>query len=188
EGNALLGEGNDIYRGRFGAVDGTVEGGNGDDVLNGGLRADSLDGGGGADLLRGRAGDDTLVGGFEDDRLFGGRGDDVIIPGEGVDMMKGGRDNDTFVFESFTDITPTGPTDHILDFRKGADLIDLSQMTPGTFAFSAKGFKGGGRESVTLAVRHGDTLVKIDFDGDGRLDGRFIVDDVKGLSAHDFIL
>jgi Ca2+-binding RTX toxin-like protein len=54
-------------------------GGGGDDVLTGGLLADSLVGGAGDDTLAGGAGDDTLEGGTGIDRLVGGAGDDLFL-------------------------------------------------------------------------------------------------------------
>lgn len=54
-------------------------GGAGDDLLTGGLRADSLAGGAGDDTLDGGWGNDSIEGGAGIDRLVGGAGDDLFI-------------------------------------------------------------------------------------------------------------
>ncbi|RME16335.1 MAG: calcium-binding protein [Alphaproteobacteria bacterium] len=224
EGDVMLGDGLDIYKGRGGTVAGTVKGGLGGDILTGGAGDDTLDGEEADDVLNGLGGDDTLIGGvgnddlrggFGDDMIMGGadddvlngggdddtligeggnddlrggRGDDVIIGGADNDDMWGGRDADTFQFAGFGGGGPGGvPTDHIHDFEKGADVIDL-QPLPGRVAFGTKAFKGGGVASIVVSVKKGDTIVKVDEDGDKHMDGKIIVDDVTGLTAHDFIL
>jgi hypothetical protein len=82
-----LGDGNDslFEAGSFRPVH--VDGGPGDDklqgdqavdVFHGGAGKDEIDGGGGADQLFGDAGDDYLKGGTGDDQLDGGSGKDVL--------------------------------------------------------------------------------------------------------------
>ncbi|HHC29725.1 MAG TPA: hypothetical protein ENK80_04050 [Rhodobacterales bacterium] len=188
-GDVALGSWQDTYRGRLGSVEGTVYGQGGADTLIGGHEADRFDGGGDDDTLRGWGGDDDLFGGDGDDVLRGGRGDDMIRGGTGADELRGGRDDDTFIFDDIADMTAHGATDHILGFNRRDDVIDLTGVAAGDLAFmGGRAFAGGGTASISLKVRHGDTLVKIDADGDGVLDGRFFVDDVKGLNAHDFLL
>lgn len=86
-------------------------GGEGDDILTGGLADDVLDGGPGNDVLTDRAGkniliggpgNDTLTGGTGADQFFGGPGNDTIIwnPGDGSDVVEGDDGEDTLVFNN----------------------------------------------------------------------------------------
>lgn len=70
-----------------------IEGGNGDDTLNG-------NGAGESDTIRGGRGNDSLSGQSGDDFLGGGRGNDVLTGGSGSDVMEGGLDSDTFRFSA----------------------------------------------------------------------------------------
>ena len=80
EGDIRLGDGNDLYRGRDGTVNGEVRGDGGSDTLIGGARDAPLFGGTGKDSLVGGAGDDTLSGGVNADGfvIARGGGDDVV--------------------------------------------------------------------------------------------------------------
>jgi Ca2+-binding RTX toxin-like protein len=80
-----------------------ILGGDGDDVLHGGLAADYIDGeagndwvygSGGADKLAGDTGDDCLNGNAGNDSLAGGAGLDVLYGNSGVDHLWGGTDFD----------------------------------------------------------------------------------------------
>ena len=51
--------------------------------------------------LDGGAGDDILIGGAGDDILLGGTGDDTLIGGFGADTLDGGAGDDTFVIDEF---------------------------------------------------------------------------------------
>jgi VCBS repeat-containing protein len=89
------GNGNDLIDGRgvrYGNL--TLKGGAGNDKLFGGKGNDLLDGGTGCDILIGGGGNDTLVGRKGDDKLFGGYGDDLLKGGDGNDLLVGGRGND----------------------------------------------------------------------------------------------
>ncbi|MCC2637533.1 MAG: hypothetical protein K0Q68_1252 [Moraxellaceae bacterium] len=70
-----------------------LDGGLGDDLLEGRSAVDTLLGGAGRDTLRGLGGNDVLIGGLEADRLEGGDGDDEyrIARGDGIDTL---RDSD----------------------------------------------------------------------------------------------
>lgn len=130
EGRVALGSGNDVYRGRFGTITDSVNGGAGMDTIKGGAQAETLlggngadhvvgyggddmiDGGNGADHLMGRGGDDHIIGGVDNDTLHGGRGDDTL---------DGGAGTDTFVF-SLTH----GGHDRVLSFQNDIDVLDFS--------------------------------------------------------------
>jgi Ca2+-binding RTX toxin-like protein len=85
------GNGNDLINGRA-VLHGnlTLRGGAGNDILLGGKGDDLLDGGTGCDILIGGGGNDTLIGRKSDDKLFGGKGDDFLKGGDGNDLLVGG--------------------------------------------------------------------------------------------------
>ncbi len=87
----------------------------------------SLDGGSGDDFVQGLAGNDLLYGQAGNDRLEGGDGTDVLIGGAGRDMLVGGAGGDRFDFDLAGD-SVVGSGDQILDFVTGLDKIDLSTM------------------------------------------------------------
>ncbi|MDF1661729.1 MAG: calcium-binding protein [Planctomycetota bacterium] len=65
-----------------------IDGGDGDDVIQGDLGADVILGGNGNDLITGGAGDDQIFGGPGNDTINGGFGDDIIDfqPGDSIDF------------------------------------------------------------------------------------------------------
>lgn len=65
-------------------VPGTLDGGPGNDLLQGGLLGDTLTGGDGADTLVGDTGNDFLDGGPDSDSFAAGEGDDVLEARDGA--------------------------------------------------------------------------------------------------------
>ncbi|MGG5820471.1 calcium-binding protein [Falsiroseomonas sp. HW251] len=97
-GTVQLAGGNDLYDGREGKAFGTISMGGGNDVALGGAGAESMDGGagnddlegdGGNDVIVGGAGADTIDGGMGNDTLWGEDGDDAIDAGDGHDLVYG---------------------------------------------------------------------------------------------------
>src|SRR3954464_9570856 len=90
--NILVREGS--HRSRFGKADHITNlvvnslGGNDRIKITGNLPA-TVDGGDGNDLIQSGAGDDVLVGGNGNDRIFGNGGKDSITGGAGRDVMFG---------------------------------------------------------------------------------------------------
>ena len=80
----------------------------------------TINGGNGNDLLVGGTGNDTINGGNGDDNLDGGTGRDTLIGGSGNDLLTGGNGADTFVLSNSSGF------DRITDFGNGNDVIDLS--------------------------------------------------------------
>src|SRR5262249_15693126 len=76
--------------GKHEGKNGMVNGGRGDDRMEGDVGDDTLYGNGGNDRLIGNEGVDTLVGGDGDDILFGGPGDDTLKGGPGNDALSSG--------------------------------------------------------------------------------------------------
>lgn len=99
-----------------------VVGSKADDAIRGDGNNNTLEGREGHDLLKGRGGNDALLGGTGNDHLDGGAGSDTLNGGEGNDTLRGGGLQDTFVFDTNCD------EDRILDFKSGADKIDVSDF------------------------------------------------------------
>ncbi|CAE7822018.1 frpC [Symbiodinium microadriaticum] len=89
-------EGDDVLNGtEFGE---RMEGLGGNDTLNGLGGDDRLEGGDGDDVLNGGAGDDNFEDGPGNDQVFGGAGSDFINASPGDDIFNGGEDWDTVSF------------------------------------------------------------------------------------------
>ena len=162
-----------------------------DDKLVGAFgQADMLSGGLGDDHLRGLSGADTLEGGEGSDTLEGDESADVLRGGEGLDFLTGGADADSFEFTSVADAGLGAARDQILDFTQTEDVIDVSAVASGAFAFvGTAGFSTTGIAELRLIeAASGSTIVQMDVDGDGLSDGEIHVDGVVGLTATEFVL
>lgn len=112
------GSGNDTLNGDLG--DDVLFGGIGNDVLKGQDGDDVLHGGDGADILKGNVHSDTLFGEAGDDELRGGNGADTLVGGAGDDDLYGGAGIDTFVFAS------NDGSDTIFGYEDNKDKFDFS--------------------------------------------------------------
>ncbi len=177
------GAGSDILRG--GSGQDILNGGAGNDILRGGKGNDTLYGGDGNDKLKGNIGNDTLYGEAGSDRLKGQAGDDTLIGGAGADALIGGAGADTFVFLAASD-SAAGTADRIKDFEQGVDLIDFSAFGGLNF-IGSNGFSGTGAE-VRAVEKGGNTILRVDVDGDGAADMKIIVKGLVNLADTDFIL
>jgi Ca2+-binding RTX toxin-like protein len=74
-----------------------LDGGDGNDTLNGSNRNDELVGSIGDDVLHGGDGDDALIDGTGANSLFGGAGDDTLYGTEADAVLDGGAGNDTLI-------------------------------------------------------------------------------------------
>jgi len=115
----------------------------GDDQLYGGDGNDTLLGGADNDSLYGDNGHDQLSGGTGSDFLIGGAGNDVITGGAGSDTMSGGSGADRFVYQAFSESSPTGGQDLIFDFNGAeGDRIDFSAIQQSFSFIGSSGFTG----------------------------------------------
>ncbi len=176
-GNVNLGKGNDVFKGWDGTVDGNIHGGGGNDTIAGGISNDAMFGDNGADILKGGQGDDTLTGG-------GGR-----------DLMRGGLGLDTFDFNTTADSAVGSLRDHIMDFSKADDVIDLAGIDARTdvagnqaFHFIGTSAFSGVAGQLRAVNNVANSIVAGDVDGDGNADFSILVEDVNNLHAVDFIL
>ncbi len=184
----IRGIGNDLRNTIAGnSGDNRLSGKGGKDTLSGGDGDDLILGGGDRDILNGGGGDDTLRGGSSKDSLSGGDGNDVLIGGLGTDVMTGGDGKDVFVFNRKVGFLRASPSDSITDFVIGEDRVDLSGLHPSLSYIDGNAFSGAAGE-VQVTLRGGNSLIKIDVDGDSSWDMKIVVDAVTGLSVADFIL
>ena len=129
-------EKNDVVFADLGAD--LVNGGDGDDYLDGGYFAmtgtDSssniIHGGNGDDEIYGASGADQLYGDAGNDFIYASGGADLVNGGTGVDVMSGRGGSDTFVFAAGDSGQTATTLDTIRDYAKGAvgtgDLISYS--------------------------------------------------------------
>ena len=75
------------------------------ETVYGSQEANYLNGGAGNDILDGRGGNDYLVAGEGNDQLSGGAGNDVLVSGKGNNELDGGDGNDTAAFEGEAPVT-----------------------------------------------------------------------------------
>ena len=125
------------------AGDDVLVGTPGDDVIRGRRGTDTIDGGGGNDVICGGPGADRIVTGDGNDRIAAGTGSDSVDAGAGNDRVRGGFGADTIATGAGDDRIAAGP---------GADDVDA----------------GEGRNS--LALGPGDDLGGAG-SGDDRIDG-----------------
>lgn len=101
----------------------TLVGGNGAEILTGGVGDDTIDGRGGADRLFGQAGNDRLLGGRGADHLDGGEGNDTVLAGAGFDELFGREGDDYLNGEDGEDTLDGGTGNDILQGGRGADTL-----------------------------------------------------------------
>lgn len=121
----------------------TINGGNGNDTLNGTTGDDTINGGNGNDTIYAGDGNDTASGGNGSDTIYGGRGNDVLNGGNGNDMLDGGSGNNTLTGGNGNDTLIVGNGNNTLYGDNGNDRFVVgtgnNTMTGGngadTFAF-----------------------------------------------------
>jgi Ca2+-binding RTX toxin-like protein len=89
----------------------------------------TYDGGDGNDVLNGGSVADNLIGGTGDDTISGGGGNDTIVGGVGADSLTGGGGSDRFVFNNASE-----GIDTITDFDPTATTGDLFNVSSSGFA------------------------------------------------------
>ena len=141
-----------------------------------------------------------LTGNELNNLIVGNAGRNVLAGGGGKDYLRGEGGADLFRFESVAD-SVVGQPDTVLDFVRGADLIDLSGLDGnsrldgrqsfqfiGTSAFTADPNRAVGQ--LRYEVVGNDTHVFADVNGDGLADFQLVLSSVNGLdpNAADFLL
>ena len=132
-----------------------IDGGNGDDTLNGGTGAEAFVGGRGDDVVDGNAGADTA---------FLGSGEDTFVwdQGDGSDVVEGGSGADTLVFNGFGAnevMAATASGDRVLFTRvQGPIVMDLDDVE----VIDVRPL--GGTDTVTVNDVTGTDLARVDVD------------------------
>ena len=141
------------------AVDATIFGGIGDDVLigspaadliDGGAGDDYIDGGDGNDMILGGGGSDYIIAGLGDDSLYGESGSDWFIwnVGDGSDLIEGGEGNDVLFANG-------DANDDIFLLSANGTLLQIDH-DPGGDVFDVRGieevdiFGEGGADAITV--------------------------------------
>ncbi len=112
----------------------TIHGGGGQDRVIGGTGGDSIAGGAGRDVLFGNGGNDTINGNSGPDLLNGGGGRDKLLGGGGNDTLKGGSGHDTLNGGAGNDRLIGGAGGDRLTGGSGADrfvFTAIGQSPPG---------------------------------------------------------
>lgn len=190
-----LGAGHDVFTSFGDAIVGNrskaavVYGRDGNDILTGAESQDVFRGGQGHDRLVGRQGQDRLLGNAGNDWLRGGAGNDILDGGLGQDRLTGDGGDDVFRFRLIGTSRADQPPDRILDFKPGADRINLSRVVDDIQFIGTEDFSAGGDAELRYAVEtSGAASVMLDADGDGAADMLIRVLNTPLLQESDFIL
>jgi Ca2+-binding RTX toxin-like protein len=146
----------------------------------------------------GNEGRNVLKGGAGSDMLYGNGGNDVIVGGSDTDGLNGGKGKDTFVFTSVSDSAASrSERDTIADFSHAqGDRIDLSGIDANsklgrdqafTFIGDDEFHNKAGELNFVVDRRLGNAVYG-DINGDGVADFAIRLQDVTSLTAGDFIL
>ena len=198
----------DVAFGRDG--DDTLLGGGGGDVLFGGTGNDSIDGGAGNDSIDGEDGDDLLLGGIGNDIIYGragadtlegGAGNDTLFSGAGDDLIRYGGGSDTVTNEGGQDVLELGPGIALEDVyfaRFGNDLY-IRFRTSGEQIVLTGRFNGAGDGTSfvqTLRFADGSTfdvtrkdiaLETVANSTSEKLEGYNVGDVIHGMAGNDTI-
>ncbi|MDB5471262.1 MAG: hypothetical protein JWR84_2822 [Caulobacter sp.] len=164
----------------------------------GNAEANTITGTEGANLLLGLDGNDKLIGNGGEDRLVGGVGSDNLNGGSGNDILEGGSGNNVMAGGTGSDVFKIGAdsvrlsgssalalqTDQILDFSQGAgDRVDLTAIDADSsvagdqaFAFVSVFGMHAGEATLIYDAGVGQTILRLDIDGDGKADYQLRLD------------
>ena len=167
----------------------SVDGGTGDDTINGSDGPDLIVGGEGNDLLNGGGGDDRIVGDRGSDTMNGGDGDDTLVwnNGDGTDIMNGdgGRD-DVEVNGSPTagDVSTVQPNNGRIKFDR-TNLVPFSLDIGSSETMHANGL--GGDDTTTVGDVGAFSVTAAGGSGNDTLNGGPSSDTLLGGSGNDTI-
>ncbi|MEL6958823.1 MAG: Ig-like domain-containing protein [Pseudomonadota bacterium] len=161
----------DIHFDAVNTLDGYVEGGNGDDVIDAayvgdpdgdkidnndavlpgeGAQDDIVLAGGGDDFVLAGDGDDEVYGGSGDDTLCGQDGDDVLYGGAGKDILEGMNNNDVLFGGDGADTVYGDAGDDVASAGDGNDKV---------FGGSGEDLLSGGKGNDTLKGGNNDDVI-----------------------------
>ncbi|MCO6384069.1 calcium-binding protein [Oceanicola sp. 502str15] len=141
-------EGDDVLIG--GEGNDQILGRDGNDFIDGGAGNDNLPGANGNDEIHGGTGDDLIGGGDGDDALFGDDGRDEIAGGQGHDLLDGGTGNDTLTAGYGSDRVFGGDGKDAIAGGAGSDHIEggKDDDSIGGGAGADAIYGGGGNDTI----------------------------------------
>ena len=175
----------------------------GNNILRGGIGADTLYGGSGDDTLYGDGvpehapasdGDDTLYGGPGNDTLNGGAGDDTLIGGAGGDSFTGGVGEDTVSYEKAVNEKVTvnlaltaglAPTDRNNPSHSDGDYFPNSDVENVIGSPRGDTIDGNGDDNKIWGMDGADTVRT--YGGDDTIDGGVDGDNIDGGADEDTV-
>lgn len=181
-----------------------LDGGAGDDYVEGANNADILSGGSGNDKIWGLGGDDTIDGGDGHDHIYGGDGNDIIdggdggdtvYGGDGCDDITGGLGDDYLNGGEDADNISGGAGDDRLEGEEGDDWLDGGDGDDYIHGGSGDDSAAGGDGDDYIEMGSGDDLALggagDDYmegnSGNDKLDGGDGDDQVFGGSGNDLV-
>jgi VCBS repeat-containing protein len=146
----------------------TIDGGEGNDYIQGSSLDDTLIGGGGNDRILAGAGNDTVLGGDGNDTLSGGLGNDLvdgeggtdIVHGDaGLDIVLGGDGNDKLYGDVDDDLVRGGDGVDVLDGGAGNDALSGDAGSDKLYGRAGDDVLVGGDSFDTLYGGAGEDLM-----------------------------
>ncbi|SMC46565.1 beta strand repeat-containing protein [Sporomusa malonica] len=144
-----------------------ISGGEGDDVLLGGVSSNTL---------YGNKGNDTINGGAGDDNLFGQDGNDILDGGSGNDYLEGGAGNDVYQYG-------IGSGNDLICNYGSSGEYDIVQFTSGLTS-DMLAYRQNGNDLLLIIQSTGETLtINNFFSGEEYLIDKLVFADGSELMA-----
>lgn len=157
-----------------------LQGGAGNDKVDGHSGNDGLFGEEGNDTLKGLTGNDELDGGEGNDVLDGAAGNDILYGGEGYDTLKGGAGKDTFqLYSGDSGLNHRTTLDTISDFKlKEGDIIqfDFLFSSEDILILNEKTQKTATYDALLATANGSDQRIVVGFTADDKKAGYVFVD------------
>ena len=169
-----------------GAGNDIIEGSPERDILVGGAGDDEIDGKGGDDWLHGASGNDTVYGNDGNDLVVGGADNDILTDGAGNDTLYSGKGNDKLTSGVGSDSLYGGEGDDELHggTSNEEDYLYGQEGNDTIFAYGHHNHLVGGQGNDTLTVVSGIHTLKFNR-GDGH-DVVVLADDTSAFHLIDF--
>ena len=147
-----------------------INGGGGDDLLDGKAGIDIINGEDGNDIAYGWHGDDILTGGLGDDFLAGENDNDKLYGEAGHDILSGGRGDDQLYGGDGRDVLKGDAGNDVLSGGEGEDQLDGSSGEDVVIGEAGQDVLTGGSGNDFLYgdeyVTHDATIEEIEINGD----------------------
>ena len=176
--------GNDTING--GAGDDSIDGESGNDFLNGGSDDDTVSGGDGNDIIEGDSGTDTLYGGVGVDNIDGGDDADLLYGGDDGDTLRGAAAADTIYGGAGADEIRGGVNGDQLYGDGSSDTVYGGRGEDHVFGGAYSDLLYGGDHNDTVSGGSGEDLI-YGGDGDDALSTGSGNDTLFGGTGHDVL-